>query len=46
MYKQAEGHNYGGHSSHVTAAKFLYDDGCVISTGGRDMTVLQWKVQG
>ena len=41
---QATGHKYGGHSSHVTNVCFLNDDTHLISTGGRDMTVLQFQV--
>lgn len=41
---RAVGHAYGGHSSHVTNACFLTGDTHVISTGGRDMTVLQFQV--
>ncbi|XP_053393881.1 echinoderm microtubule-associated protein-like 2 isoform X3 [Mercenaria mercenaria] len=40
----ATGHIYPGHSSHVTNARFLCDDSRVISTGGRDMSVMQWQV--
>lgn len=41
---KATGHPYGGHSSHVTNVCFLTGDTHVISTGGRDMTVLQFQV--
>ncbi|KAH3859288.1 hypothetical protein DPMN_102006 [Dreissena polymorpha] len=41
---QATGNSYQGHSSHVTMAKFLCDDSRVISTGGKDETVMQWQV--
>ncbi|XP_060556828.1 echinoderm microtubule-associated protein-like 2 isoform X5 [Ruditapes philippinarum] len=41
---RAVGHSYGGHSSHVTMAKFLFDNSRVISAGGRDATVMQWEV--
>lgn len=34
-----------GHSSHVTNVRFTYDESYVISTGGRDRCILQWKVQ-
>lgn len=37
-------HSYGGHSSHVTSVDFLFDDSRVISTGGKDMAVMQWQV--
>ncbi|XP_050988788.1 echinoderm microtubule-associated protein-like 1 isoform X6 [Labeo rohita] len=41
---RAPGHIYGGHSSHVTNVNFLYDDSHLISTGGKDMSVMQWRV--
>ncbi|XP_069772553.1 echinoderm microtubule-associated protein-like 1 isoform X5 [Narcine bancroftii] len=41
---RAPGHTYGGHSSHVTSVSFLYNDSQLISTGGKDMSVMQWKV--
>ncbi|XP_048579805.1 77 kDa echinoderm microtubule-associated protein [Nematostella vectensis] len=36
--------NCCGHSSHVTCVRFLHDDSRVISTGGKDCSVMQWKV--
>ncbi|KAJ8414584.1 hypothetical protein AAFF_G00037860 [Aldrovandia affinis] len=41
---RAPSHVYGGHSSHVTNVAFLHDDSHLISTGGKDMSVLQWTV--
>lgn len=41
---QAPSHVYGGHSSHVTNVTFLFDDSYLVSTGGKDMSVLQWKI--
>ncbi|XP_038071466.1 77 kDa echinoderm microtubule-associated protein-like isoform X3 [Patiria miniata] len=39
------GHNSNrGHSSHVTAVEFSSDDTRLFSTGGRDMSCMQWKV--
>uniref|UniRef100_UPI00358FA3EB echinoderm microtubule-associated protein-like 2 n=1 Tax=Myxine glutinosa TaxID=7769 RepID=UPI00358FA3EB len=35
---------YSGHSSHVTNVAFLFDDSYLISTGGIDMSIMQWKV--
>ncbi|XP_033628901.1 77 kDa echinoderm microtubule-associated protein-like isoform X3 [Asterias rubens] len=35
---------FGGHSSHVTAVDFNSDDTRLFSTGGRDMSCMQWKV--
>jgi WD40 repeat protein len=32
-----------GHSSHVTNVKFIYNDKYVISTGGNDKSIFQWK---
>ncbi|CAH0560977.1 unnamed protein product [Brassicogethes aeneus] len=37
-------HTYGGHSSHVTSVRFLYDDTRLISIGGKDTAVMQWTV--
>jgi len=42
---KAEAHMYQGHSSHVTMAKFMKDDSRVITLGGNDCTILQWKVE-
>lgn len=33
-----------GHSSHVTKVKFNFDDTYLLSTGGNDTSVMQWKV--
>ncbi|XP_075304660.1 echinoderm microtubule-associated protein-like 1 isoform X6 [Odontesthes bonariensis] len=41
---RAPSHVYGGHSSHVTNVTFLYDDSHLVSTGGKDMSVLQWRI--
>ncbi|XP_058605616.1 echinoderm microtubule-associated protein-like 1 isoform X1 [Onychostoma macrolepis] len=41
---RAPSHIYGGHSSHVTNVNFLRDDSHLISTGGKDMSVMQWRV--
>lgn len=37
---------YGGHSAHVTNARFSFDDHYVVSTGGGDKSVMQWRVLG
>ncbi|KAM3919121.1 echinoderm microtubule-associated protein-like 1 isoform 12-T12 [Leptodactylus fuscus] len=37
-------HAYGGHSSHVTNVSFLHDDSHLISTGGKDMSIMQWRI--
>ncbi|XP_052476132.1 echinoderm microtubule-associated protein-like 1 isoform X6 [Carassius gibelio] len=41
---RAPSHIYGGHSSHVTNVNFLNDDSQIISTGGKDMSIMQWRV--
>ncbi|XP_059209236.1 echinoderm microtubule-associated protein-like 1 isoform X2 [Centropristis striata] len=41
---RAPSHAYGGHSSHVTNVTFLYDDSYLVSTGGKDMSVMQWRI--
>ncbi|XP_077946075.1 echinoderm microtubule-associated protein-like 1 isoform X18 [Gasterosteus aculeatus] len=41
---RAPSHAYGGHSSHVTNVTFLHDDGYLVSTGGKDMSVMQWRI--
>ncbi|XP_034149805.1 echinoderm microtubule-associated protein-like 2 isoform X3 [Esox lucius] len=41
---RAPSHVYGGHSSHVTNVAFLHDDSHLISTGGKDTSILQWVV--
>ncbi|TYZ57872.1 hypothetical protein PybrP1_010272 [[Pythium] brassicae (nom. inval.)] len=33
-----------GHSSHVTNVRFSYDDKFLLSTGGNDRSVFQWKL--
>ncbi|XP_051718038.1 echinoderm microtubule-associated protein-like 2 isoform X1 [Ctenopharyngodon idella] len=39
---RAPSHIYGGHSSHVTNVAFLHDDSHLLSTGGKDTSILQW----
>jgi hypothetical protein len=41
---QAPSHIYGGHSSHVTNVDFLCEDSHLISTGGKDTSIMQWRV--
>ncbi|XP_028994288.1 echinoderm microtubule-associated protein-like 1 isoform X8 [Betta splendens] len=41
---RAPSHVYGGHSSHVTNVAFLYDDSYLVSTGGKDASVMQWRI--
>uniref|UniRef100_A0A4W6CXB8 EMAP like 2 n=1 Tax=Lates calcarifer TaxID=8187 RepID=A0A4W6CXB8_LATCA len=40
---RAPSHEYGGHSSHVTNVAFLHDDSHLISTGGKDTSIL-WMI--
>uniref|UniRef100_A0A674MWU0 EMAP like 1 n=1 Tax=Takifugu rubripes TaxID=31033 RepID=A0A674MWU0_TAKRU len=41
---RAPSHLYSGHSSHVTNVSFLYDDSYLVSIGGKDMSVMQWRI--
>lgn len=41
---RAPGCMYVGHSSHVTSVSFLHNDSQLVSTGGKDMSIMQWKV--
>ncbi|KAM7403090.1 hypothetical protein PAMA_003831 [Pampus argenteus] len=41
---RAPSHVYGGHSSHVTNVTFLSNDSYLVSTGGKDMSVMQWRI--
>ncbi|EGR31702.1 hypothetical protein IMG5_103460 [Ichthyophthirius multifiliis] len=34
---------YSGHSSHITKVRFAYEDQYVVSIGGFDKTIIQWK---
>ncbi|KAK2088704.1 Echinoderm microtubule-associated protein-like 2 [Saguinus oedipus] len=43
-FQSALSHKYGGHSSHVTNVAFLWDDSMALTTGGKDTSVLQWRV--
>ncbi|XP_051777395.1 echinoderm microtubule-associated protein-like 2 isoform X1 [Erpetoichthys calabaricus] len=43
-HPRAPSHMYGGHSSHVTNVAFLHDDSRLVSTGGKDMSILLWAV--
>lgn len=40
----ANAHSYNGHSSHVTAVRFTSNGQYLMSAGGKDATLLQWKV--
>lgn len=41
---QAPSHKYSAHSSHVTNVSFLYRDSHLISTGGKDTSIMQWRL--
>ena len=44
-----EGHvgkSYRGHSEHVVRIKFAQDGKYMISAGGYDQTIIQWKREG
>ncbi|KAJ8266155.1 hypothetical protein GJAV_G00126560 [Gymnothorax javanicus] len=41
---KAPSHKYEGHGSHVTNVCFTYNDSHLISMGGKDTCVLQWRV--
>ena len=40
---RADYHGYVGHAHHVTNVRFSYNDMYVLSTGGGDRCVLQWR---
>ncbi|XP_044536094.1 echinoderm microtubule-associated protein-like 3 isoform X1 [Gracilinanus agilis] len=37
---------YGGHGSHVTSVRFTHDDSHLISLGGKDSSIFQWRMLG
>ncbi|XP_043916203.1 echinoderm microtubule-associated protein-like 4 isoform X2 [Protopterus annectens] len=41
---KAPSHKYSAHSSHVTNVSFSHSDGHLVSTGGKDMSIIQWKL--
>ncbi|XP_023151494.2 echinoderm microtubule-associated protein-like 4 isoform X2 [Amphiprion ocellaris] len=41
---KAPSHKYSAHSSHVTNVSFLYNDSHLISTGGKDTSIMQWRL--
>ncbi|XP_018120089.1 echinoderm microtubule-associated protein-like 4 isoform X3 [Xenopus laevis] len=41
---KAPSHKYSAHSSHVTNVSFTHNDGHLISTGGKDMSIMQWRL--
>eukprot|EP00003_Mantamonas_plastica_P007140 TRINITY_DN1595_c0_g1_i1.p1 TRINITY_DN1595_c0_g1~~TRINITY_DN1595_c0_g1_i1.p1 ORF type:complete len:1924 (+),score=719.51 TRINITY_DN1595_c0_g1_i1:2008-7779(+) len=44
--KGAKHKQYTGHSAHVTNVRFQFDDQVLISTGGGDCSIFQWKHVG
>jgi microtubule-associated protein-like 6 len=44
--KNASSLDHRGHSSHVTNVRWSHDDSYVISIGGNDRAVMEWKVVG
>ncbi|CAH2325064.1 echinoderm microtubule-associated -like 3 [Pelobates cultripes] len=43
---KAPSHVYAGHGSHVTNVRFSYDDRHLVSLGGKDASIFQWRVVG
>ncbi|XP_035798454.1 echinoderm microtubule-associated protein-like 3 isoform X1 [Amphiprion ocellaris] len=43
---KAPSHKYEGHGSHVTNVCFTHSDSHLLSMGGKDTCILQWKVFG
>ncbi|XP_075719365.1 echinoderm microtubule-associated protein-like 4 isoform X2 [Rhinoderma darwinii] len=41
---KAPSHKYSAHSSHVTNVSFTHNDGHLVSTGGKDMSIIQWRL--
>ncbi|XP_063048364.1 echinoderm microtubule-associated protein-like 4 isoform X2 [Engraulis encrasicolus] len=41
---KAPSHKYGAHSSHVTNVSFLHRDSHLLSTGGKDTSIMQWRL--
>ncbi|XP_061915316.1 echinoderm microtubule-associated protein-like 4 isoform X2 [Entelurus aequoreus] len=41
---KAPSHKYSAHSSHVTNVSFMHDDSHLISTGGKDTSIMQWRL--
>lgn len=40
----AKADSYGGHSSHVVTTRFTPDEKFLISTGGHDLSIIQWAL--
>ncbi|XP_051935744.1 echinoderm microtubule-associated protein-like 3 [Hippocampus zosterae] len=41
---KAPSHKYEGHGSHVTNVRFTHSDSHLLSMGGKDTCILQWRV--
>ncbi|KAF0698173.1 Aste57867_11158 [Aphanomyces stellatus] len=41
--KNSVSYAYNGHASHVTSVRWFHNDSHVMSTGGNDRTIMQWK---
>ncbi|KAI4875120.1 hypothetical protein NFI96_025442, partial [Prochilodus magdalenae] len=41
---KAPSHKYSAHSSHVTNVSFLHKDSHLVSTGGKDTSIMQWRL--
>nr|XP_057923889.1 echinoderm microtubule-associated protein-like 3 isoform X2 [Doryrhamphus excisus] len=41
---KAPSHRYEGHGSHVTNVRFTHSDSHLLSMGGKDTCILQWRV--
>ncbi|KAI4900979.1 hypothetical protein NFI96_011882 [Prochilodus magdalenae] len=42
---KAPSHRYEGHGSHVTNVRFTHNDSHLLSLGGKDTCILQWRVK-
>ncbi|XP_067301367.1 echinoderm microtubule-associated protein-like 3 isoform X1 [Pseudorasbora parva] len=43
---KAPSYKYEGHGSHVTNVRFTHKDSHLLSLGGKDTCILQWRVKG
>ena len=41
----AESKSYDGHSSHVTNARFSHNDRHLMTVGGNDKSIFQWRLK-
>ncbi|KAI1894444.1 hypothetical protein AGOR_G00115880 [Albula goreensis] len=41
---KAPSHKYSAHSSHVTNVSFMHNDSHLVSTGGKDTSIMQWRL--